>query len=91
MINAEIIHHRSGAVLPALLAEAGKPILRGDVSRMVRRRASDAGIETAIGSHTFRATGDNGLSHERGAYRGRATHGRALKRHDERALRPAQR
>src|ERR1022692_2546951 len=24
---------------------------------MVRRRASDAGIETAIGCHTFRATG----------------------------------
>jgi site-specific recombinase XerD len=30
---------------------------RGDVWRMVRRRASDAGIETAIGCHTFRATG----------------------------------
>ncbi len=28
-----------------------------DVSYMVRRRASDAGIETAIGCHTFRATG----------------------------------
>jgi hypothetical protein len=24
---------------------------------MVRRRAADAGIETAIGCHTFRATG----------------------------------
>jgi site-specific recombinase XerD len=34
-----------------------RPILRGDVWRMVRRRASDAGIETAIGCHTFRATG----------------------------------
>jgi site-specific recombinase XerD len=32
-------------------------ILRGDIWRMVRRRASDAGIETAIGCHTFRATG----------------------------------
>jgi site-specific recombinase XerD len=32
-------------------------MLRGDVWRMVRRRASDAGIETAIGCHTFRATG----------------------------------
>jgi integrase/recombinase XerD len=32
-------------------------MLRGDVWRMVRRRASDAGIETAIGYHTFRATG----------------------------------
>jgi integrase len=31
--------------------------LRGDVRRMVRRRASEAGIETAIGCHTFLATG----------------------------------
>jgi len=30
---------------------------RKDVWCMVRRRASDAGIETAIGCHTFRATG----------------------------------
>lgn len=36
---------------------SGRPILRGDVWRMVRRRAADAGIETAIGCHTFRATG----------------------------------
>ncbi|HUE02673.1 MAG TPA: tyrosine-type recombinase/integrase [Bryobacteraceae bacterium] len=33
------------------------PMSRVDVWRMVRRRASDAGIETAIGCHTFRATG----------------------------------
>jgi len=38
-------------------ALTGKPMLRGDVWRMVRRRAADAGIETAIGCHTFRATG----------------------------------
>ncbi len=30
---------------------------RIDVWYMVRRRAADAGIETAIGCHTFRATG----------------------------------
>ena len=30
---------------------------RTDVWYMVRRRASDAGIETPIGCHTFRATG----------------------------------
>jgi integrase/recombinase XerD len=30
---------------------------RKDVWYMVRRRAADAGIETAIGCHTFRATG----------------------------------
>ena len=33
------------------------PMSRSYVWRMVRRRASDAGIETAIGCHTFRATG----------------------------------
>jgi site-specific recombinase XerD len=33
------------------------PMSRVDVWRMVRRRADDAGIETAIGCHTFRATG----------------------------------
>jgi site-specific recombinase XerD len=36
---------------------SNRPMLRGDVWRMVRRRASDAEIETAIGCHTFRATG----------------------------------
>ena len=36
---------------------SGRPMLRGDVWSMVRRRAADAGIETAIGCHTFRATG----------------------------------
>lgn len=35
---------------------SGKPMLPGDVWRMVRRRASDAGIETATDCHTFRAT-----------------------------------
>jgi integrase/recombinase XerD len=34
-----------------------RPMLRVDVWRMIRRRAADAGIETAIGCHTFRATG----------------------------------
>jgi integrase/recombinase XerD len=34
-----------------------RPTLRGDVWRTVRRRASDAGTETAIGCHNFRATG----------------------------------
>jgi len=34
-----------------------RPMLRGDVWRMVRRRAADGGIETPIGCHTFRATG----------------------------------
>jgi integrase/recombinase XerD len=38
-------------------AITGKPMSRTDVWYMVRRRASDAGIETAIGCHIFRVTG----------------------------------
>jgi integrase/recombinase XerD len=38
-------------------ALTGKPMSRTDVWYMVRRRASDARIETPIGCHTFRATG----------------------------------
>ncbi len=34
-----------------------RAISRTDVWDMARRRAADAGIETAIGCHTFRATG----------------------------------
>jgi len=33
------------------------PLARQDVHTMIRRRAAGAGIETAIGCHTFRATG----------------------------------
>ena len=36
---------------------AASPMTRKDVWCMVRRRAADAGIETPIGCHTFRATG----------------------------------
>ena len=35
----------------------GNSLLQSDVWRMIRRRAADAGIETEIGCHTFRATG----------------------------------
>ena len=35
----------------------GNPLLQPDVWRMIRRRASAAGIETEICCHTFRATG----------------------------------
>jgi len=34
-----------------------RPMGRTDVWYMVRRRAADSGLETAIGCHTFRATG----------------------------------
>ena len=36
---------------------ADRPLLQSDVWRMIRRRAAQAGIETEIGCHTFRATG----------------------------------
>jgi integrase/recombinase XerD len=36
---------------------SASPMTRKDVWCMVRRRVSDAGIETPIGCHTFRATG----------------------------------
>jgi len=65
---------------------SGRPILRGDVWRMVRRRAADAGIEAAAGGHTFPRHGDYGLPHERRPHRGRATYGRTLERQDDRAL-----
>lgn len=35
----------------------GRPLSQPDVYRMIRRRAADAGIETKICCHTFRATG----------------------------------
>ena len=34
-----------------------RPMGQADVYRMIRRRALDAGIETKIGCHSFRATG----------------------------------
>jgi integrase/recombinase XerD len=52
---------RKGPLYRSVIGKTGqlsaRPMLRGDVWRMVRRRASDAGFETAIGCHTFRATG----------------------------------
>ena len=34
-----------------------EPLPRENVYHMIQRRAKDAGIETALGCHTFRATG----------------------------------
>ena len=36
---------------------SNRPMGQADVYRMIRRRALDAGIETKIGCHSFRATG----------------------------------
>jgi integrase/recombinase XerD len=58
---ARIASDRKGPLFRSAIGKtaklSGKPLLCGDVWSMVRRRASDAGIETAIGRHTFRATG----------------------------------
>ena len=52
---------RKGPLFRAAIGKTKKlgqgAISRTDVWYMVRRRAADAGIETAIGCHTFRATG----------------------------------
>jgi integrase len=52
---------RKGPLFRAAIGKTKKlgegAMSRTDVWYMVRRRAADAGIETAIGCHTFRATG----------------------------------
>jgi integrase/recombinase XerD len=58
---AGVAGDRKGPLFRSAISKAAqltdRPMLRGDVWSMVRRRASGAGIETAIGCHTFRATG----------------------------------
>ena len=59
--TASIADDRKGPLFRSALGKtkrlSDRPISRNDVWQMVQRRASDAGIETAIGCHTFRATG----------------------------------
>ena len=58
---AGVADDRKGPLFRAAIRKTKKigpgAMSRTDVWYMVRRRASDAGIETAIGCHTFRATG----------------------------------
>lgn len=58
---AGIADDRKGPLFRAAIGTTGKlsdrALGRTDVWYMVRRRAADAGLETAIGCHTFRATG----------------------------------
>jgi integrase len=58
---AGIERDRKGPLFRAAIGKTKKlgpgRMSRTDVWYMVRRRASDAGIETPIGCHTFRATG----------------------------------
>jgi len=58
---AGIEEDRKGPLFRAAIGRTGKlserAVGRTDVWYMVRRRAADAGLETKIGCHTFRATG----------------------------------
>jgi integrase/recombinase XerD len=58
---ADIEGNRKGPLFRAAIGKTKKlgpgPMSRTDVWYMVRRRAVEGGIETAIGCHTFRATG----------------------------------
>lgn len=64
IVVAGIENDRKGPMFRAAIGRTKKlgrgAMSRTDVWYMVRRRASDAGIETAIGCHTFRATGITG-------------------------------
>jgi len=58
---AEVARDRKGPLFRSAIRKtkklSGAAMSRTDVWYMIRRRASDAGIETAIGCHSFRATG----------------------------------
>jgi site-specific recombinase XerD len=58
---ARIGEDRKAPLFRSAIGKTGRlsknAMTRGDVWRMVRRRAADADIETPIGCHTFRATG----------------------------------
>lgn len=59
---ANLWDEKMGSLFRTITSEPGRPLslnarAQADAWRMIRRRAKDAGIETAIGCHTFRATG----------------------------------
>jgi site-specific recombinase XerD len=58
---ADIEGGRKGPLFRAAIGRTGKlsekPMSRVDAWYMIQRRAKDSGLETAIGCHTFRATG----------------------------------
>jgi len=60
-IGKDSKQERKGPLFRTVKGRTGEltanPLLQSDVWRMIRRRASQAGIETEIGCHTFRATG----------------------------------
>jgi site-specific recombinase XerD len=73
---AGVVDDRKGPLFRAAIGKTKKlgtgAMSRTDVWYMVRRRAADAGIETAIGCHTFRATGITDYLTNGGYKRGRS-------------------
>jgi len=59
--TAGIAQDRKGSLFRTIRGRSGEltgnSLLQSDVWRMIRRRAAQAGIETEVGCHTFRATG----------------------------------
>ncbi len=87
---AGIAGDRKGPLFRAAVGKTKKlglgALSRTHVWYMVHRRAADAGIETAIGCHTFRATGITDYPTIRRVHRGRTAHGRSLERENHRTL-----
>lgn len=59
--RAQLAGDEKGYLFRSALGRTGQlsaqPMRQADAYRMIRRRASDAGIPTKIGNHSFRATG----------------------------------
>jgi hypothetical protein len=88
MVDLAIIGNTAGqgVALPAIIAGAGKRA-RTDVWYMVRRRVSDAGVETPpIRFHTLPCYGNYGLPDQRRPHRGRAPHGQPCERENHEPL-----
>ncbi len=64
-----------------------KRMAQADVYRMIKRRAKDAGIQTAIGCHTLRATGITAYLTNGGKLEVAGADGRARVRPYHRSLR----
>ena len=75
------------SVDPAGRRLTGRALSRRLVLAMIKRRAATAGLPPSTCCHTFRATGDHGVSVERGDARTRAADRLARVAEDDEALR----
>ena len=76
------------SVDPAGRRLTGRALERRVVLAMIKRRAAAAGLPPSTCCHTFRATGDHGVSVERGNPRARSADRGARVAEDDEALRP---